>query len=154
MWDGRPHCWGKHVFKLTSITEHGIWVIHICTLQRFASDSFMHPCLWVAKRGVLVPSSQDVWLHTGNTNTSAGAIFFVVILFFSFICLSVQLSSSKLRARFTATIKQTTWTQYGAPVLSELGHFFSLVWGKYLLLHETISCVHHWCLLNLTESRS
>lgn len=82
MWNGRPHCWGKHVFKLTPITEHGIWVLHICTLRCFASDPFVHPCLWVAKRGVLVPSSQDVWLHTGNTNTSAVVIFLVVILFF------------------------------------------------------------------------
>lgn len=29
MWDGRPHCWGKHVFKLIPITEHGVWVIYI-----------------------------------------------------------------------------------------------------------------------------
>lgn len=29
MWDGRPQCWGKHVFKLIPITKHGVWVIHI-----------------------------------------------------------------------------------------------------------------------------
>lgn len=29
MWDGGPHCWGKHVFKLIPITKHGVWVIHI-----------------------------------------------------------------------------------------------------------------------------
>lgn len=52
-----------------------------CTLQCFASDPVVHPCLWVAKRGVLVRSSQDVWLHTGNIDTSAVVIFLVVILF-------------------------------------------------------------------------
>lgn len=76
------------------------------TLQRFASDPFVHLCLWVAKRGVLVPSSQDVWPHTGNTDTSAVVIFLVVILFFPFNL--HQLSEIRLSSRFTATTAQTT----------------------------------------------
>lgn len=100
-----------------------------CTLQRFASDPFVHPCLWVAKRGVLVRSSQDVWLHTGNTDTSAVVIFLVVILFFILICLSVQWSSSKLTI-YCHNNRQHEWNlDHLYHLYTKLAHFLREIYA-------------------------